>query len=263
MILQAPPPIVAQLQIIPTPSPAPSSSPVSERGALDDRLQAIVAGAQAKTGETLGVVIWDLGTGVSVQRNAQTSFPMASVRKLVLAIVAYAAIDSGKIANDRAAALRGLVGRMLAEPGYAAATGVFQKLGGASALNDAMRELGFDDIVFHADETLDGEGAGTPSSIALLLSEVEGGKLLGTSSRAELLAALAARSEPPNLLLAGFPGGTVVDGTDGAGIARANRRSIIVVAMLSGTHGSDAERDAVIASIARLAYDETRLFPMP
>ncbi|MDP9025356.1 MAG: hypothetical protein M3N13_08285, partial [Candidatus Eremiobacteraeota bacterium] len=60
-LLQVDPPSIPSF-----PAPSPSTPPVSERSLLAERLDAIVERAKLKTGGTLGVVIDDLGTGVSV-----------------------------------------------------------------------------------------------------------------------------------------------------------------------------------------------------
>ncbi|MEO9169839.1 MAG: serine hydrolase [Candidatus Baltobacteraceae bacterium] len=315
----APAQVVAIVQLqppeaLPIPSVSPSTPPVSERIVLAARLDAIVANAKAKTGGRLGVAIVDLGTGVSIQRDGEMAFPLAGVQKLPLAVLAYAAIDAGKLqANQvvdlvpsdivpvgeiareyaqgrRAYPVRELIGRMLIDSDNTAADVLYRILGGSDALNDRMRALGIDGIVLRTDEAglvadanagrtfaRGGDNAGTPSSIAALLGALESGRILSAASRTALLATLAAVQTSPGRLRAGFPPGTIllheagtssrsggtIDATSDAGIARVNRRSIVVVAMLQGAHGTFAERDAIVASVARLVYDATRLFPMP
>ncbi|MDQ2866080.1 MAG: class A beta-lactamase-related serine hydrolase [Candidatus Eremiobacteraeota bacterium] len=309
--------VAMQLQAnpqLPPVFPSPSATPVSERSLLSAGLNAIVARAQAKTGGTLGVVIVDLGTGVTVERNGDAAFPLASVHKLALAVCAYAAIDAGTLTTDetvelapsdivrtvspiapeyargrRSYAVRELIARMLLESDNTAADALYRLLGGAAGLNDRLRALGIDGIVYRTNEAgliedaangrtfaRGGDNAGTPASVASLLGALETGHILSPASRTALLATLGRVQTSPGRLRSGFPpetdlahktgtsetiGGTT-DATNDAGIARVNRRSIVIVAMLAHARGTSAERDAILASVARLAYDATRLFPM-
>ena len=296
---------------VPLPSPTPTS--VSERGVLSDGLDALAARTQQQTGGTLGVVIWDLGTGVNIQRNAELPFPMASVQKLPLAVLTYAAIDNGKLRPDEAIEVqpddvirhvspiaeeydRGkhtfsvheLLVRMLQDSDNTAADVLYRVLGGSQAINASLDALGLDSIVFRTDEAglaadakagrtfaRGGDNAGSPSSIASLLADLAQGRILTADSRNQLRAILSGVNTFPGRLRAGFPPetplehktgtsdtmGGVTDATNDVGIATVNGRTIIVVAMLRGARGTDAERDAILASVARVAYDATRLFP--
>lgn len=303
------------MQLVPTPVPTPSAvpTPVSERSVLSDRLDVLAARAKSETGGTLGAVIWDLGTGASVQRNGQMAFPMASVQKLPLAVLTYAAIDSGKLRADQQISLkssdvvtqispiaqeyakgrrvytvRELLDRMLKDSDNTAADALYRVLGGAADINTSLDALGFDGIVYRTDEAgliadakagrtfmQGGDNAGSPAAIALLLGELAQGSLLTPSSRADLRDTLAQVKTFPGRLRAGFAPqtriehktgtseaiGGVTDATNDVGIINANGRTIVVVAMLHGARGSDAQRDAIIASVAQIANDATSLFP--
>ena len=204
-------------------------------------------------------------------------------------------VDAGSpLAHDiaggrRAYDFRELIVKML-DGDKTAANAVYRTLGGADAINSGFRALGIDGIVFRTNATglLDdaasgrsfargGDNACTPSALAMLLGGLENGQLLSKSSRAALLAALGRVHGGAGRLSAGFPQatdfahesgtssvvGSVTDATSDAGIARINRRSVVVVAMLQGARGSEADRNAILASIAQLTYEATRLFPMP
>lgn len=274
----------AQIPGVPAfPSPPPSISPVSERSLLSDRLDTLVAGARAKTGGTLGVVITDLGTGVTVSQNAESAFSLENVQKLPLAVAAYAAIDAGKLQADGSVDIvpadiaqtsgpialayaqgrheypaRELIARMLTQSDGAAANALYRVLGGSSAINDQLQGLQIDGIVYRDDEASSSvDAAGTPGSVASMLSALETGRLLNDASRKALLATLDTVQPFPVRSRAGSPENTSV-----AAIVRENRRSIVIVAFLRDARGSDAERDSILASVGRLADDATRLFPM-
>lgn len=199
-----------------------------------------------------------------------------------------------KIAHDfsggrRAYSFREVIVRML-DGDKTAANVVYRLLGGADAINADLHTIGIDGIVFRTNATglLDdaasgrtfargGDNACTPSALATLLGGLESGQILSKPSRTALLAALGRVQGGTGRLRAGLPQGTdfahepgtsltaagVTDATNDAGIARINRRSVVVVAMLQGARGSEADRDAILASIAQLTYEATRLFPMP
>ncbi len=303
-------------------TPAPIVSPagettspgISERSVLNDRIDQIVADARAKTGGTLGVVVWDLGTNVLVQKNAEQAFPMASVFKLPLAFAAYDAVDRGRLhldtritiersdlvpgvspiadAYDRgqhAYSVRELLYRMLVDSDNTAADVIYRLIGGADDVNAALRDAGIDAIVVRTNEAGNvanakagktfaqgGDNAGSPSAIALLLADLAQGRVLTQASRTALLDTLARVNTFPGRLRAGLPpnvrlrhktGTTVafdgvVDGTNDVGIATINGRDVVIVTMLQGAKGTEAARDAILASVARAASDATRLFSL-
>ncbi len=295
------------------PLPSPTATSVSERGVLSDGLDSLAARAKQQTGGTLGAVVWDLATGVNIQRNAQLAFPMASVQKLPLAVLTFAAVDSGKLRLDESVELqprdivrqvspiadeyergrhsysvRELLTRMLQDSDNTAADAIYRILGGAEALNSSLDAIGIDGIVYRTDEAgliadakagrtfeRGGDNAGSPSSIAILLGDLAQGKVLSAESRALLRGMLAQVNTFPGRLRAGFPPKThvehktgtsytvagVTDATNDVGIVNVNGRTLVVVAMLHDARGSDAQRDAILASVARVAYEATRLFP--
>ena len=306
---------VIVMQAIPTAVPLPSPTPtsVSERSVLSDGLDVLAARAKQETGGTLGAVIWDLGTGVNIQTSGEVAFPMASVQKLPLAVLTYAAIDDGKLRADQSIELqpadivkevspiaeeyqRGrhtysvheLVARMLQDSDNTAADALYRLLGGSQPINESLGALGIDGIVFRTNEAgliadaesgrtfeRGGDNAGSPASIASLLADLAQGRVLSAGSRNQLRTILARVNTFPGRLRAGFPAGTqlehktgtsdtvagVTDATNDVGIATVNGRTVVIVAMLRGARGSDAERDAILASVAHVADDATRLFP--
>lgn len=256
-----------------TPSSATSASSrpgISERSLLGDRIDQIVADAKSKTGGTLGVVVWDLGTNVLVQTNAEQAFPMASVVKLAIAFAAYQNVDRGKLHLD--ARTRELIARTLIENDDAASETLARMLGGTDAVNAALRDANVDAVVIQRGP----DSVGSPAAIALLLSEILRGSVLSPGSRTALLDQLALVKAGATRLRAGLPvkirlrhktgtsstSGGVIEATNDVGIATVNGRDVIIVAMLQGAGGTSPERDALIADVARAATDATRVFPL-
>lgn len=236
-VLTMPTPVV-----IPTPEPSPSAS-LSERSILADRLDQIVAETKARTGGRLGVVVWDLGTNVLVQRNAESAFPLASVLKIPIAYAAYEAIDTGKLRADQEIAVlptdlvgtvspiadayaggphaytaRELIDRMLLDSDNTAADVLYRVLGGADAINGSVRRMGIEAMVIRTDEAGNiadaksgrsfaqgGDNAGSPAAVALLLAQLARDQVLSEASRRGLLEALSRVNTFPGRLRAGLP----------------------------------------------------------
>lgn len=108
-----------------------------------------------------------------------------------------------------------------------------------------------------------------PRGMALLLSRLVRGELLGASSTAWLLSEMAEMHTRDTRLRAGLPSGTPAalrPGTSGetAGIRAAHNDSgvitlpdgsqLVMVAFLKGSTGTDSERDDTLAAVARAAY---------
>ena len=277
-----------------TPPPA-SPSPLSERAAISQGLDE--ANAKAKSiGGTLGAVVIDLQTGSEADLNADEPFPMQSVQKLPIAVFMYRAIDDGRFkanqlitvthadlvpyvspvadafATRTSYSISELLALMLEQSDNSAANVLLRLLGGADAVNARLRSLDYAGILIAPADA----GYAKPATIAAFLSDLQAGKLMTVSSRASLLSLMSKSMTFPGRLRAGFPKGTLVeqktgtsattngvtDATNDAGIVSVNGRTLIVVAMLHGARGSEAARDAVIASVAGAAYDAVRAFPI-
>lgn len=308
------PPAVSTPAPIVSPAGEKAGAGISERSVLRDRIDLIVANAKKTTGGTLGVVVWDLGTNVLVQNNAEQPFPMASTFKLAVAYAAYASVDRGimrldsRVAVERGDLVRGvspiaeaydrtthvysvrdLLSRMLVDSDNTAADVLYRVVGGADAINAALHNAGFDAIVIRTNEAGNAaneragktfasgaDNAGSPAAIALFLSALVNGRILSASSRSAFLDELARVKTGPDRLRAGLPAnvrlrhktgtsatiGGVVDATNDVGIATVNGRDVVIVAMLEGAAGTAAQRDAILADVARAATDATRAFPL-
>jgi beta-lactamase class A len=263
--------LLAAIPPVPTPPPAlftPTPAPISERAVLESGL--VDAAARAKAlGGTLGVTIVDVTTGATATSNGDANLPMAGVQHLPIALLVYRAIDAGHVQNTRD--VRGLLSRMLNNDDDGAADSLLDALGGSEAANAQLRAIGYQAIFLVPNDA----GYATPTALAGLLGDIAQARLLTAASAKALLSLLGGVSTAPSRLRAGFaPGvalahvpGTLAGGsgtniaTNDAGIANVNGRSVIVVAMLQGAHGSDASRDGIIATLAQLAARATSTNP--
>jgi beta-lactamase class A len=252
--------LLAVIPVVLTPPPGlltPSPAPISERAVFEEGLDDAVGRAKA-LGGTLGVTIVDLTTGVSAVQDGDENLPMAGVQHLPIAVLVYRAADAGHLTMTRDT--RGLLSRMLNNDDDIAADSLLDMLGGSEAANAQLRTLGYPAIFLAPG----GAGYATPSALASLIGDCAQGKLLTVASTTTLMRELAGvRSAPgrlragfaPSVMLAHVPG-TVSGGddtniaTDDAGVAALSGRTVVVVVMLSGAHGGDARRDAVIAGVA-------------
>lgn len=262
--------LLAQIPPVPTPQAlfTPSPAPISERAVLADGIGDSAARAKA-LGATLGVTIVDVTTGATTGTNGDANLPMAGVQHLPIAVLVYRAIDAGHLAMTRD--VRGLLARMLDDDDDGAADALLDQLGGSEAANAQLRAIGYQAIFLVPNDS----GYATPTALAGLLGDIAQGKLLSPVSTKAFLAALGGINLAPGRLRAGFPSsvtlehvpGTLSGGdgsniaTNDAGIANVNGRTVIVVAMMQGAHGSDASRDALIASLGKLATQATSANP--
>lgn len=235
-----------------TPEPTPSS----ERALL--RTGLIAAGKRARDlGGELGAVVIDLRSGAIGELNGDDSLPMQSVQKLLIAVAAYSAIDRGTLTYES----QPYILTMLLGDDNVAAQVLINRLGGIDALNASIRDLGFEKIVAGPDDS----GSASPNALARLLGDLVEGKLLRGSSRSALFDTLAKSQAGPALLRAGLPGDAklahVTGATNDVGVVSVRGRTMIVVAMLHGARGSESDRDAVIADVARAAISAAPAFP--
>jgi beta-lactamase class A len=265
-----------------TPQPTPSS----ERSLL--RTGLLDAGQHARAIDgVLGAVVIDLGSGAIGTLNGDESLPMESVQKLLIAIVAYQAVDRGTLSLDRAVTIDPsdvvthispiadaiatkkvysvgqLLDAMLVDSDNTAAKSLTRTLGGIDALNTAIRDMGFAKIV--ADPT--DKGVATPTELSRLLTELVDGHLLRSSSRSALMNTLASVQTFPGRLRAGLPDnaqlahktgtsetvGGVTVATNDVGVVSLDGKTLVIVAMLSGAKGTAEQRDAILAAVARAA----------
>jgi beta-lactamase class A len=115
-----------------------------------------------------------------------------------------------------------------------------------------------------------GDNAGTPNGVADLLRDLALGHDLSLDATNEMLLMLAASHTGDARLRAGLPpgaslahesgtsdtAGDVTDATNDAGILTLpDGRRIVIVAFLAASHGDENTREAVLAAVARAAYE--------
>lgn len=225
--------ILAQA-IVPTPVPisaTPTPAPLSERTVLARGLENASAEAKA-LGGTLGAVVLDLGNEVSAQVNGEQSFPMQQIQELPVNVVAYEAVDEGKLQ----------AGSITESP-----AALLQMAGGVDAVNARLRELGYYGIVVAPNDG----GFAKPLTFAQFLSDLQSGKLLSARSQKTVLGLLAKSAK-----------GGVIDATSHADIVTVAGHRFVIVAMLQGARGDEVAQHAVIASVEQAAHDAALQFPL-
>lgn len=260
--------LLAQHFITPGPIILTTPAPISERATLDKGLQDAQAHARA-LGGSLGVAVADVTTGVQASLNDEDSFPMAGVQKLAVAVLVYRAIDAAELQSDQS--VETLISRMLLDDDDAATGTLIGMLHGSDAIDTQLHGLHLDGLFVEPQDA----GHATPFALLTLLREINGGSLLRAQSNAALLGMLAGVQTSPGRLRAGLPArarlehetgttstaGGAGDATDDVGIAEIPGHTLLIVALLRGAHGTQAERDAVIADVARAAVAGATVAP--
>ncbi len=176
-----------------------------------------------------------------------------------------------------------LIADMLIASDNTASDVLLGTLGGPDAVQTFLTKLGTHGFHFRKSEAelyadarrgrtfaRGGDNAGTPNGVADLLREVALGHYLSLDATNELLQMLAASHTGEDRLRAGLPPavtlahktgtsdtvGGVTDATNDAGILTfPDGRRIVIVAFLSAARADAGARDAVLADVARAAYD--------
>jgi beta-lactamase class A len=262
--------LAAQI-VTPPPNIVPTPVSVSERAVLDKGLAGAQESAQA-LGGFLGASIADLTTGVDAEINGDQPFSMAGVQRLPLAVLVYREVDEGVLSlaqpmspagsGAQDATLGQLVDRMLIDDDANAANTVMSVLHGADAINAMLHALNFDGIFV---EPRDG-GYASPVALTRFLSEVTTDTLLKPESSDALLDVLAKVQQFPHGLRGGLRApellqhatGTIVTDdvarvTNDVGIAHIPGHVLLIVAMLRDAGGTQRQREAVLAQVARTA----------
>jgi len=200
----------------------------------------------------------DLRRGTS---GIATAHPRGNVTLTIWGLIAATLIDDDSTANDL----------------------LLQLLGGPEAIDRFLTNLGahgfryrkseaerYADARAHRSFARGGDNAGSPCGVSDLLSEIAQGHELGLDSTNELLLLLTSSRAGSGRLRAGLPpdaalahvsgGNDAADGsadtTNDAGILTLpDGRRIVIVALLAGARGDVGTRDAVIAQVARAAYE--------
>lgn len=170
-----------------------------------------------------------------------------------------------------------LLGAMMGASDGTASDVLLRLAGGPARATRYMRGLGIQNIVVATTERAMAQGEqvqyrnwATPDAIAGLLRALQRGQALSLSSRHLLLGLMAGSKTGPHQIKGLLPIGTIVAHKTGAsgttsGLTRATNdvglvtlpdgRHLAVVVFVSDTRVDEATRDAVIARIARAAWD--------
>ena len=212
------------------------------------RLQAEMSSISWATRGPVGAAVVVVeGGGSIVALHGEQRFPMQSVYKLPIAMAVLRQVDLGKLRlNQRVTAyVRGLGGR-----------------GIVVATTEAAMARG---------EQVQYRNWATPDAMVGLLRVLQEGKGLSAPSRRLLLGLMTASKTGPGRIKGLLPEGTIVahkTGSSGTihGLTRATNdvglvtlpdgKHLAVVVFVSDTKAGDATRDAVIAKIARAAWDD-------
>lgn len=252
-----------------------TQAPVSERGMLGTQLDAISAAAQKRYGVTVGTVIWDLETDVLVERDSERAFALGDTSRLAFAFALLQRVDRGDVAYDDVASM---LSRSIVDDDDTASDAVVTAAGGIDGVNAALRSAGVTAMLIRKNATAlsadmaanrtfasGGDNASSATALALLLSQLARGDQLQAASRGHLIGLMAHTTQlrdgfpaglPPGTRIAHIPGQTL-DGACDAAIAEINGRNVIIVAMLAGGTTTPQQRAAILASVARAAFDST------
>ena len=252
---------------------------------------------EASSGRRLGVAALDTGTGLRVAHRAGERFAMCSTFKLALAGAVLAGVDSGKESLERRVAYTSAdllsyapVAKEHAKEGSmtvgalcaaavevsdnTAANLLLRTLGGPAGFTRFLRSLGDevtrldrDEPTLNTNEPGDARDTTTPDAMLATMNALLLGDALSPASRLQLQAWLVASTTGAARLRAGVPPSWRVGDKTGTGANGATndlailwppgRAPILVAAYSSGAKGSDDERNAVLAEVARIIISAT------
>ncbi len=249
-----------------------------------------LAALERRHGGRLGVAVLDTATGRRVARRGDEQFALCSTYKLLAAACVLARVDRGqerldrRVAYSRAerVAYSPVTGQHSSLPvGELCAAAVtlsdntagnllLDSLGGPAALTAYLRALGdgatrLDRREPALNEAAPGDPRDTTTPLAMLgtLRRIVLGKALSAVSRAQVTAWLVGSETGGERLRAGVPPGWRVGDKTGSGAHQATndvaviwppgRAPIVVTALYAEASASQAQRNAVLADVGRLA----------
>lgn len=245
------------------------------------------------SGGRLGVAVLDTGNGERMLWRENERFRMCSTFKYLLAAAILRQVELGKVALSQQVPITAadmishapftqpLVGRSASVAQLCEATVtlsdnpaanlLYPLVGGPQGLNRFLREIG--DGVTRTDRTEptlnsgapdDPRDTSTPSAQIATMQRLLLGDALKESSRQQLIAWLVANKTGDKRLRAGLPAGVRVGDKTGSGDDATNdvaivwppgRAPILIVSYLATAKLDGAGRDAVLASLARIASE--------
>jgi beta-lactamase class A len=272
-------PVAARRHTTPSPSPSPTASPIPTPAPLDEaarfgRLRRDLVSISASAPGRLGIAVVDVKQYTRFGARADEAFPLASIVKVPIALVAYRRSDQHTFDLDRRVEIgaldlrRGggpiasahphggasytnvdLLRAMLIESDNTASDALLRELGGPKVVDAFLTKAGvngFDirkseadlraDFVAHRTFARGGDNSATPNAVANLLFGIATQAFARLDSTNELLQQLSEVHTGERRLRAGFPGNAEFAHKTGT----------------SGTFGgmTDATNDAGILTLA-------------
>ena len=248
---------------------------------------------EQRAGGRLGVMVLDTATGRTLAHRSHERFLMCSTFKLLLAAQVLRRVDEGretmervlpygptdlleyapvtaKHLEEKGMTVGALCEAMVTVSDNTAANLLLKAVGGPAAYTRFARSLG--DTVTRLDRyepalnyAVKGQHLDTTTPAAMLatLRKVVLGDALSPASRSRLEGWLRANTTGEHRLKAGLPPGWAIGDKTGTGgnnttndlgvLFPPGRAPVLVVAYFTGSKGSPAERDAVLAEVGRLA----------
>ncbi len=259
-----------------------------QKRTAEERLKVL----ETTAGRRLGVAALDTGTGRCVAYRAGERFAMCSTFKLALAGAVLARVDAGKESLDRRLAYTSAdllayapITREHAKEGSmsvgalcaaavevsdnTAANLLLRTLGGPAGftryvrtLGDAVTRLDRDEPTLNGNEPGDARDTTTPAAMVATMKALLLGDALSPASRLQLQTWLMACTTGTARLRAGVPPAWRAGDKTGSGLNGAvndlailwppGRAPILIAAYSSGLEGSDDDRNALLAEVARI-----------
>ena len=275
----------------PEPSASSTTTPQVSGAELEARLKEICG----KAGGRCGVAVAHVETGRGAAFEGDTPLPLYSVFKLPLAVEVLKEVEEGRLsleqkihveaeeaapgvkensalwqkASDRT--LRELLEFSIARSDNTSTDKMLELVGGPDAVTRRMRALGLQNIEVRAStkEFLKSKDAhpntGTAADLARLLVMLQKGEALAPPQTEVLLGIMARTVTGDRRLRAGVPAGTPVADKTGSGPSTTNdvgvitlpgdRGHLALAVLLDGSKLPPEQQEALIAEVARAAYD--------
>ncbi|MGJ5674921.1 MAG: serine hydrolase [Nostochopsis sp.] len=274
----------AQIQAIPTPTPAAVLSLSQEITSLKTNVQSL---ASANPNLAPGVFVVDLENGSYVDINASGSLPAASTIKIPILVAFFQDVDAGKIRLDEMLTMQKemMVGgsgdirykpagtqfkalevanKMMTISDNTATNMLIARMGGIEALNQRFRSWGLNTTVIRNQlPDLDGTNTTSPKELGNLMAMVSRGNLLNMTSRDRILEIM--RNTVRNQLLpTGLGQGTTIAHKTGdigtmladAGLVDLPTGKRYIVSVMVKRPNNDPSAEKLISSISKAAYQQ-------
>ncbi|BAZ69098.1 MAG: class A beta-lactamase-related serine hydrolase [Pelatocladus maniniholoensis HA4357-MV3] len=274
----------AQIQAVPTPTPAAVLSLSQEITSLKTNVQSL---ASANPNLTPGVFVVDLENGSYVDINASASFPAASTIKVPILLAFFQDVDAGKIRLDEMLTMEKemmalgsgdmrykpagsqfkaleVANKMITISDNTATNMLIARMGGIEALNQRFRSWGLNTTVIRNQlPDLDGTNTTSPKELGNLMAMVSQGNLISMTSRDRILEIM--RNTVRNQLLpTGLgQGATIAHKTGDIGTMLADAGLVdlptgkrYIVAVMVKRPNNDPSAEKLIGSISKAAYQQ-------